>query len=85
MSKKIYDKIYKELKPDFLEVIDESHLHKGHGNFIGESGTHLRIIINSTELSKLSKIKAHQRIYKILDDELKQNLHALAIKLINQN
>jgi len=83
MKKRIKQQIEKSLQCDNLEIIDESHLHIGHGNVDKDSETHFKIIIASKELNKLSRLKAHQKIYKILSEEMKL-IHALAID-INRN
>ena len=43
---------------------------------------HLKISIESEELKKLNKIESNKKIYKILDEELKNHIHSLQI-LIN--
>ncbi|MFC4891909.1 BolA family protein [Pseudofrancisella aestuarii] len=64
-----------------INIIDETHKHKKHKGFI-EGKYHFLIEINSRELNNLSRLKAHQEIYKSLED-LMQHIHALSIKLIN--
>ena len=49
---------------------------------IEEKKFHLKIEISSKELKKLSKIERYKKVYKILDHELKNNIHSLQI-LIN--
>ena len=64
-----------------LKIEDKSFLHKKHkGNQKGKF--HLKIRINSDELTKISKIASTKKIYSILDKELKQYIHSIQI-LIN--
>ena len=68
------------LKPDYLEVIDESHLHSGHfgpGNDMKFS--HMKIII-SAELNGLTLVEKHRTIKALLKDEFDNGLHALSIE-----
>jgi BolA family transcriptional regulator, general stress-responsive regulator len=76
----IHDKLQRSLRCSLLEIINESHLHGGHNGFDGFGESHFRIIISSLELSKLPLVKAHQKIYSILSQEMQQ-IHALAIEV----
>ena len=64
-----------------LKIEDKSFLHKNHKSH-QEGKFHLKIIINSDELTKTSKIVSTKKIYSILDLELKQYIHSIQI-LIN--
>ena len=81
MRDRIYNKLAKELKPEIIEVSDESAQHFGHQGNDMDGESHFRIKISKSSLKELNRVKAHQRIYKILADEIKQ-IHALAIELI---
>lgn len=80
MKDRINAKLLAGITIQHLEVIDESYLHGGHNNFDGSPGSHFRLIIKSQELLNLPKVKAHQKIYKTLAEEM-QIIHALAIEL----
>ena len=61
-----------------IDVQDKSFLHKNHsGNKEGKY--HLKIIIRSNELQKLSRIDSNKKIYKILKEEIENNIHSLQI------
>ena len=63
-----------------IKIEDKSFLHKTHkGNQEGKF--HLKVIIKSNELAKLSKIVSTKRIYAILDFELKKYIHSIQILL----
>ena len=49
----IKEKIKSELKPEYLSLIDNSHLHTKHKSFNPEK-IHLKIIIESDELKKMA-------------------------------
>ena len=77
----IKKKITKEINPDNIILIDNSHLHKKHKSF-DINKLHLKIIIESKILKKMNKIEAHKKIFSILKDEMKNKIHALEIEII---
>ena len=63
-----------------LKVEDKSFLHKNHKGH-QEGKFHLKLIIKSEELAKLTKINSTKRIYGILNVELKEYIHSIQISL----
>ena len=63
-----------------LKIEDKSFLHKSHSGH-QEGKFHLKIIINSKELSEISKIESTKRVYDILDLEMKKYIHSIQILL----
>ena len=61
-----------------IEVEDKSFLHKNHSGH-QKGKFHLKLIISSDELRKLNKIKSYKKIYKVLDEEMKEYIHSLQI------
>ena len=81
LTANVKKKIEKNINIENILVEDKTFLHKNHPGH--ESNKfHLKIIIESEELKKLNKIESNKKIYKILDKELKNNIHSLQI-LIN--
>ncbi len=77
----IKNKLLNQANIESINIEDKSFLHKNHkGNQEGKY--HLKIIIVSKELKKMSKIESNKKIYKILDYELKKFIHSIQI-LIN--
>ena len=71
-------KLHNEINIESLKIEDKSFLHKNHpGNQNGKF--HLKIIIFSKELSSMNKIESNKKIYKILDQELKEFIHSIQI------
>ena len=71
-------KIKKEIIVQHINIEDKSFLHIGHkGN--DEIKFHLKISISSKELLKMGRIQSNKKIYKILDNELKNNIHSIQI------
>ena len=74
-------KIEKEIVVENIRIEDKSFLHKNHpGN--EKNKYHLKILIDSKELKKMSKIASNKKIYKLLDEELKNFIHSIQIILI---
>ena len=64
-----------------VNIEDKSFLHKNHKS--NENGKfHIVISIESIELMKKNKLHSTRFIYKILDNELKNYIHSLQIKLL---
>ncbi|CAN5398561.1 BolA family transcriptional regulator [soil metagenome] len=74
------DKLTRAFAPLFLEVIDESHLHAGHAGSRPGGETHFRIKIVSDAFSGKTRIDRHRMINELLAAELRDRVHALAIK-----
>ena len=76
----VKNKLEQNIIIEDIKVEDKSFLHKNHkGNEKGKF--HLKLIIKSNMLNKLSKIDAYKKIYNILDNELKKDIHSLQILL----
>ena len=71
-------KLNNEIVIEKIEVEDKSFLHKNHSGH-QEGKFHLKLIICSDELRKLNKIKSNKKIYKVLDEEMKEYIHSLQI------
>ena len=71
-------KLTNQINIDSIKIEDKSFLHKNHaGNQGGKF--HLKIIIASKELKVMSRIESNKKIYKILDNELKETIHSIQI------
>ena len=70
----------KALAPERLDVIDESHLHKGHAGARPEGETHYRVKITAEAFRGKSRLDMHRAINTLLAEELAAGVHALAIE-----
>ena len=77
---KIKEKIDGELHPEQISLIDNSYLHAKHKSF-DSNRFHLKLIIKSEKLKNMKKIDAHKVIFSILNDEMKNKIHALEIEI----
>ena len=63
-----------------IRIEDKSFLHKNHaGNQEGKF--HLKILLESIELKKMSRLESNKKIYKILSEELKMFIHSIQISI----
>ena len=78
-SQRIQRILENELSPSYLSILNESHLHSVPPN----SESHFRVRVLSDSFAKLSSVQRQQLIYRLLDEELKSGLHALALELFS--
>tara|TARA_B100000212_G_scaffold125517_1_gene94128 strand:+ start:418 stop:675 length:258 start_codon:yes stop_codon:yes gene_type:complete len=76
----IEKKLRMQVKFESLEIVDNSHKHKGH-KFFSEEKFHLHLKIKSLYLSSISRLSAQKLIMKVLKDDLKSRIHALEISI----
>ena len=77
---KIKEKINNKLNPEHISLIDNSYLHTKHKSF-DSNKVHLKLTIKSEKLRNMKKIDAHRAIFSILNDEMKNKIHALEIEI----
>ena len=76
----IKKKINSEIEIEKIEIVDNSHKHKGHKYFSPDK-FHLHIKIKSLYLNSLTRVSAQKMIMKILNNDLKTKIHALEISI----
>ena len=76
----ICSKLKKKIKFEDIQIVDNSHKHKGH-KFYFSNKFHLKLKIKSLYLNSLSRVTAQKLIMKTLDDDLKKRIHALEISI----
>ena len=78
MQQTIEAKIHDALSPTHLEVINETHMH----NVPPDSESHFKLVIVTDVFEGISRVQRHQKINKILAQELKNNIHALSMQTL---
>ena len=74
----IKKKIVNNILIENIKIEDKSFLHKNHpGNREGKF--HLKILIKSKKLKKMSRLESNKLIYKLLDSEIKKFIHSIQI------
>ena len=77
----VKNKLNQNIACEKIEIVDKSFLHKNHKTN-EKNKFHIKIIITSKYLKKKNKIQSTKEIYKLFDEELKNNIHSIQI-LIN--
>lgn len=73
--RQIESKLKAELQPTYLEVINESHQHR----VAPGSETHFKIVVVSEQFGAKNAVARHRIIYRLLQEEMQNGLHALAL------
>jgi len=75
----IEQKLNAALKPERLEVIDESHKHAGHAGARPGGESHFRVEITSAAFTGKSRVERQRMVYDALAEEMASDIHALAL------
>ena len=70
VASQIEEKLKTALSPDYLEVIDESFLHAGHGGARPEGETHFRVIVVAAAFEGRVAAERQRRVMDVLSEEL---------------
>ena len=73
-------RLERAFEPEYLEVEDESELHRGHAGWRDGGGTHFRIRVVSTRFLGVTRLERHRLVHAVLADCLDGSVHALAIE-----
>ncbi len=79
MVQKIEAILKEALQPTSIEVEDQSYLHKGHAGAM-KGGGHYKVEVISPLFEGKSLVEQHQMVYQALGQEMKADIHALALK-----
>ena len=77
----ITDKLSAAFSPSFLNVIDESEKHRGHGGWREGGETHFRVQIAAAAFEGMNRVARHRAINDLLADEIAGGVHALALEI----
>ena len=77
----ITDKLTAAFSPVFLNVIDESENHRGHGGWREGGETHFRVQIAAAAFEGMNRVARHRAINEVLADEIAGGVHALALEI----
>nr|WP_229786059.1 BolA family protein [Parvularcula lutaonensis] len=82
MAEKIEGKLKARFEPLVLEIVDESHLHKGHAGAPEGGESHFRVKIVSELFGKMNRVERQRAVNDTLKDELAGPVHALSIQAL---
>ncbi len=68
-----------EFAPTRLEVINESHRHRGHAGDDGSGESHWKIVVTAPALGAMPRLARHRAIHAALGPAIIARIHALAI------
>jgi len=78
LHERICEKLSSALKPEHLEVENESRMH----NVPPGSETHFKVLVVSAAFEGLGLVDRHRKVNEILAAELKGGVHALTMKTL---
>jgi BolA family transcriptional regulator, general stress-responsive regulator len=80
MADTIHRKLTGAFAPAELEIVDDSARHEGHSGHRHGGETHFSVKIVSQQFAGLSRVERQRRVYAVLADELKTQIHALQLE-----
>lgn len=80
VGKTLESKLRQAFTPISLTVIDESARHHGHSGARPDGESHFRVKIVARAFQGKSRVEQHRMINAVLQHELKERVHALAIE-----
>ena len=72
------------LSPEFIEIDDESHLHRGHAGAQDGRG-HFALTLVSAAFDQKTAIARHRMVYQALGDMMSTDIHALKMNLYSSD
>lgn len=76
---RIKEKLIEALRPERLDVINESEMHAGHRGSPGTGESHFRVLVVSEAFAGKSRVERHRMVNDALKDEVGGRIHALAL------
>ncbi|GAB3100910.1 BolA/IbaG family iron-sulfur metabolism protein [Aestuariicella hydrocarbonica] len=68
-------KLEQRFSPQYLEVVNESHMH----SVPPDSESHFKVVLVCEGFDGVRQVQRHQQVYKVLSDEMDGEVHALAL------
>lgn len=78
-EKRLAEILKKGLQPRELNIENQSGKHRGHAGDDGSGESHFHIMVRAEKLAGLSLLEQHRVVYGLLQSELGNGLHALAL------
>jgi len=89
LSEAIKEKLNRKFNPTQLEVVDQSHLHAGHGGAAEHKAsfpdkdmsaeTHIHVVIAAEAFAKMSTLAKHRAVLEAVAEEV-DRLHAFSLE-----
>ena len=76
----ICSKLNSEIQIENIDIVDNSHKHRGH-KFFSPEKLHLHLKIKSLYLQSISRVNAQKLVMKVLKEDFEKKIHALEISI----
>jgi BolA protein len=80
-QREIAERLEAAFAPVRLEVVNESHRHKGHAGDDGTGESHFRVLIAARAFGPMSRLARHRAVHAALGPALMGRIHALALEI----
>ena len=80
-KKRMQQKLTEAFAPVFLDIIDESEAHRGHGGYQEGGETHFKIVIKAEAFNGMSRVAQQRAVMAAVKLELEERVHALALEV----
>ena len=68
------------LSPTFVDLVDDSEQHRGHGGHNPSGESHFSLEIESPAFAGKSRVERQRMVYHALGDLMRERVHALQIR-----
>ena len=68
------------LSPTFVELVDDSEQHRGHGGYNPSGESHFSLEIESQAFGGKSRVERQRMVYHALGELMRERVHALRIR-----
>jgi BolA protein len=82
MAARMERKLTEALRPQRLEIRDDSHKHAGHSGWREGGETHFHVEIVSDAFAGQSRVGRQRLVYAALAEELAERVHALQLRTL---
>ncbi|HUN45758.1 MAG TPA: BolA family protein [Stellaceae bacterium] len=79
VADRIRSKLTAALQPSHLEIVDESHRHKGHVGARPNGETHFRVEVVAETFRGKNRLARQRLVYAVLREEMSSDIHALSL------
>ena len=81
LSQILKEKLKKNLNLKLIEIEDKTYLHNNHSSH-QKGKFHIKIILESSEIKKMSRIDANRKINSLINDEIEKYIHSIQILIL---
>ena len=80
VAARIEAKLRAAFAPETLQIVDQSHLHKGHAGAPEGGESHFRVVIVSAAFTGQTRVQRQRAVNRALAEELAGPVHALSVE-----